>query len=125
MKKQFPDQVSNKWLKHHEVQKVLAACDYGILFRENSVTNQVASPTKFAEYLSAGLPVIISENLGDYTEFVLAEKCGMVVSENDEIILTQQTTEEKQRMIQLAIRHFTKQANRKNYETLLQFINKA
>ncbi len=123
MKKRFPEQVINKWLKHHEVQKVMAACDYGILYRENSVTNEVASPTKFAEYLSAGLPVIISENLGDYTNFVISHNCGMVVKETDEIILHQQTSAEKQRMIQLAVSTFTKQANSNQYQTLLQFIN--
>ena len=124
MKKRFPGQVASKWVKHHEVQKVLAACDYGILFRENSVTNQVASPTKFAEYLSAGLPVIISENLGDYSDFVKIKKCGMVISESDIITLKPITAAEKQQNIQLALDNFTKQANRKQYEILINFINK-
>jgi len=124
MKKSFPNQVASKWVKHNEVQRVLAACDYGILFRENSVTNQVASPTKFAEYLSAGLSVIISDNLGDYSDFTLAHKCGMVINEGDEINLTKINTSEKQRLITLAIDNFTKQANRKQYETLINFINK-
>lgn len=123
MKEQFPGQVINKWLKHHEVQKVMAACDYGILFRDNSVTNQVASPTKFAEYLSAGLPVIISENLGDYSDFVNANKCGMVIKEGDTIQLPPTSVIEKQRMIDLAIDNFTKVANKKQYETLLSHIN--
>jgi glycosyltransferase involved in cell wall biosynthesis len=123
MKKLFPGQVYNKWLKHHEVQKVLAACDYGILFRENSVTNQVASPTKFAEYLSVGLPVIISENLGDYTDFVRKEKSGMVIGPGDTITLSPVTAADKQRMIRLATDHFTKQANRSQYEILINYLN--
>lgn len=124
LKNQFPGQVSNKWLKHHEVQKVMAACDYGILFREQSVTNQVASPTKFAEYLSAGLPVIISDNLGDYSEFTRKNKCGMVVSHDDDLTLLKTTPSEKQRMIQLAVDNFTKQANKKQYEILNNSIHK-
>ncbi len=123
MKTRFPGQVTSKWVKHHEVQKVLAACDYGILFRENSVTNQVASPTKFAEYLSAGLPVIISENLGDYSDFTKTHHCGMVISAHDDINLVKTTAAEKQRMIQLAIDHFTKPSCKNEYEKLINFIN--
>ena len=70
MKTDHPGQVQSRWLKHHEVTGMLLACDIGILYREQSVTNKVASPTKFAEYLSAGLPVVISEGLGDYSRFV-------------------------------------------------------
>ncbi len=123
MKKKFPSQVKSKWVKHHEVQKVLAACDYGILFRENSVTNQVASPTKFAEYLSAGLPVIISENLGDYSDFTKRHNCGMVINANDAINPVKTPATEKQRMIQLAIDHFTKSACKNEYKQLINFIN--
>ncbi len=124
MKSRFSNQVSNQWVKHNDVQRVLAACDYGILFRENSVTNQVASPTKFAEYLSAGLPVIISENLGDYSEFVKVKKCGMVIQPGEQIKLMKQPIAEKQRMVQLAMDHFTKTACKQQYETLLKFISK-
>ncbi len=123
LKKQFPGQVFSKWVKHHEVQKVMAACDYGILFREQSVTNQVASPTKYAEYLSAGLPVIISDKLGDYSAFTKNNKCGMVVNFTDDITPLKTTLAEKQRMIQLAIDNFTKQANISQYEKLINSIN--
>ncbi len=41
----------------------LAAADYGLLLRDGSVVNRVASPVKFAEYLAAGVPVMISESL--------------------------------------------------------------
>jgi hypothetical protein len=41
--------------------------------------NNVASPTKFAEYMLAGLPTIISPGVGDYTEFVTEKKLGFVV----------------------------------------------
>lgn len=80
LKKQFPDKVKVKWVEHKEVNRYLYACDYGLLVREQSETNKVASPTKFAEYLACGLPVIISENLGDYSSFVKHYDCGMIVS---------------------------------------------
>ncbi len=123
MKRLYPLQVTSKWVKHHEVQEVLSACDYGILYREASITNQVASPTKFAEYLSAGLPVIISENLGDYSDFVLREKCGFVVGENDSIVLSKPSLEQKLSMSALAVSVFTKEANISHYQKLIDFLN--
>jgi hypothetical protein len=63
------ERVRVKWVDPEHVRENLIAADYGILYREESVTNKVASPVKFAEYLSCGLRVLVSENLGDYTEF--------------------------------------------------------
>lgn len=63
-----------------EINDYLNATDYGILFRENLPINNQASPTKFAEYILAGLKVIISEGVGDFSEFVQEHDCGQVVS---------------------------------------------
>lgn len=59
LKQRFPRQVIVKWVLHKKVPQYLKACDYGLLYREQSITNKVAAPTKFAEYLICGLPVII------------------------------------------------------------------
>lgn len=66
-----------------EVNKYLNAADYGILFRENTLLNNVASPTKFAEYMLCGLPVIISEGVGDYSDYIIKHNLGIVVKENE------------------------------------------
>lgn len=120
LKQQFPDQVSNKWVPHKEVQMILFSCDYGILIREESVTNRVASPTKFAEYLSAGLSVIISEGIGDYSEFVKKNNCGVVVQKQEPLILKPVSIEDKSRRVRLAEENFTKQSQRKNYLSLIE-----
>lgn len=57
----------------------LAAADVGLLLREDSPVNRVASPVKFAEYLAAGVPVIISEGVGDYSDLVAREQLGAVL----------------------------------------------
>jgi glycosyltransferase involved in cell wall biosynthesis len=43
-----------------DVPKMLAAADVGLLPRENVAMNRVASPTKLAEYLACGLPVVVT-----------------------------------------------------------------
>ena len=78
---EFPNQVQCLKLNPIDLPHYLIACDYGILIREKSVTNQVASPVKFAEYLACGLPVIISNELGDYSEFVKLNECGFILTE--------------------------------------------
>lgn len=119
MMDKHPGQVFNKWVKFNEVQDILLACDYGILVREQSVTNQVASPTKFAEYLSAGLPVLISENLGDYTNFVRVQSCGQIINESAEIKLTKPTFEQKLNALKLAENYFTKLSHIESYEQMI------
>lgn len=64
----------------NEVFEYLNAADMGVLLREYDPLNIVASPTKFAEYYLTGLPAIISENIGDYSELVQKENIGIVLS---------------------------------------------
>lgn len=64
---------------NEEVYKYLNAADYGLLFRDNVVMNNVASPSKFAEYVLCGLPVLISEGVGDYSVLCQDNDLGIVV----------------------------------------------
>src|SRR5690606_12687918 len=59
-----------------DVSQYLAAGDLGLLLRDDTVVNRVASPVKFGEYLAAGLPVIISEGVGDYSDAVRRHRLG-------------------------------------------------
>jgi glycosyltransferase involved in cell wall biosynthesis len=51
----------------------------GLLLRREDPVNQVASPTKFGEYLAAGLPVLLTEGIGDFSALVEKEGLGMIV----------------------------------------------
>jgi glycosyltransferase involved in cell wall biosynthesis len=44
-------------------------------------SKQASSPTKFSEYLAAGLPVIVNAGIGDLDEIVRGEGIGVVVPE--------------------------------------------
>jgi glycosyltransferase involved in cell wall biosynthesis len=76
------DKVTVVSVPRHEVPMYLCACDIGILLRKSSIVNRVASPTKFAEYLLCGLPVVITENVGDASDLVRRERIGIVVPES-------------------------------------------
>ena len=53
-----------KSARREDVFAYLRAADIGILLRRNNIINRVADPTKFAEYLNAGLAVFAS-GVGD------------------------------------------------------------
>jgi|ERR1700757_216272 len=113
LKAKFPKQVLIKWVEHKDVLTYLQCCDYGILIREQSETNRVASPTKFAEYLYAGLKVLISKNLGDFSSFVREHDCGYVVDENnvDNDLLKKVDADARKRCFDLANLFFKKESN--------------
>lgn len=62
-----------------EVGRVLAAADVGLLLRQDHPVNLVSSPTKFGEYMAAGVPVLATDAVGDFSEWVEREHIGMLV----------------------------------------------
>ena len=53
-----------KSFPQNEVANALTACDLGILIRKPTLVNRVANPVKIAEYMAAGLPIIIEKGVG-------------------------------------------------------------
>ena len=74
----------------HQVYDHLAAADCGFLVREPSLVNRVASPVKFAEYLSVGLPVLISEEIGDYSVQVKSNRLGILLPKEQDAAAVEQ-----------------------------------
>ena len=69
-------QVKRLFLPHYEVMSYLSAADFGILWRRDSVTNQVASPTKLSEYLACDLSVIAGINQA-VSKTITKKNCGI------------------------------------------------
>lgn len=80
LQNKFGKRVLNLYVEQSEVSSILKQADYGLLLRESSITNSVSSPTKFAEYLDAGLPVITNRNLAIH-DFVLRNNVGIVIED--------------------------------------------
>jgi len=117
---EMAERVILRWVSPQEVSQYLNMGDYGLLLREDSVTNQVASPTKFAEYLAAGLHVLISPDLGDFPGFVEKHQCGMVIQPGSFPEFNVATPEEMARMNTLALAHFSKSGYLQAYARLLK-----
>jgi glycosyltransferase involved in cell wall biosynthesis len=64
---------------HSEVPALLNASDIGFLLLRASPNIRTSSPVKFAEYLNCGLPVVITPEVGDYSEFVRQNGVGRVL----------------------------------------------
>ncbi len=82
----YEGQVKRLWVDPKLVSEILKLGHFGILLRSKSITNKVASPTKFAEYLAAGLRVIISDEIGDYSKTVQEHDLGVVLENLDQKI---------------------------------------
>lgn len=63
------------------IPKALNAINVGLLFYRAGVSRVACSPTRFAEYLSAGIPCLISAGVGDTQEIVEREGVGIVLSD--------------------------------------------
>ena len=117
----YRNRIIHSWVRPDEVRPILMGCDYGILLRKNIVTNEVASPVKFAEYLAAGLSILISEKIGDVSEFVERHHCGHVFCSGHFPVcsLSRISIEQKRHYWELAVKHFSKGAYKENYAKLI------
>jgi glycosyltransferase involved in cell wall biosynthesis len=112
------------WVKPHEVQAVLNACDHALLIREDTITNRVASPTKFAEYLACGLPVIISAHIGDFSETVRKQGLGTVYNDDRNLPMLERPLDgERRRLRELAMAAFAKTAHNDSYRRVLDVLS--
>lgn len=109
-------------VRYAEVPKYLNAGDAALLFRVQNEYSKTSSPVKFPEYLSAGLYTLTLTGIGDATSFVDTHKAGMVLENTGERTIEQgaerlarlrdsiRSTEEKLRISNLAVSHFSQEA---------------
>lgn len=63
------------------VPSYLSACDAGLAFIKPCFSKLASSPTKYAEYLGCGLPLIINQGVGDSDKLITHEKVGVLVGD--------------------------------------------
>ena len=64
-----------------EVPRYLRAADIAISFIKPCYSKQSSSPTKIAEYLASGLPVVCNAGVGDLDKLIEENRVGALVSE--------------------------------------------
>jgi glycosyltransferase involved in cell wall biosynthesis len=67
-----------------EISKYLSAADAAISFIKPCYSKLSSSPTKIAEYLISGVPVISNRGVGDVAELIEENKVGAVLANFDE-----------------------------------------
>ncbi|MEQ9231251.1 MAG: hypothetical protein RIF46_11265 [Cyclobacteriaceae bacterium] len=105
-KQRFGKRIFQTWVNPKEVASYVSLCDFGFLSREESVTNRVASPVKFAEFICSGLKVLISSSIGDYSEMVAKHDLGLIIGAQTKE-LSRPTVEDRQRIIAFGRAHLS------------------
>ncbi len=70
-----------KKVPHPEIPKYLSAADIALSFIKPCFSKLSSSPTKIAEYLASGLPIITNRGVGDVAEQIEMDKTGAVVED--------------------------------------------
>ena len=68
------------WARHDEMPAYLSAADAAVAFIRPSLSKQSSSPTKYAEYLSCGLPFAATAGVGDIDRLLSGSDAGVLVA---------------------------------------------
>lgn len=71
--------IINIFVPYEDVPKYLSASDIGIINRENDIVNNVASPIKFSEYITTGLPVIANNSVDSINQIIKKSNYGSIL----------------------------------------------
>lgn len=63
----------------------ISKASMGIIFRDNNIVNRCASPFKIIDYIKAQLPIVMSKDIGDYSEVFKDSKFVHLVSSNNNL----------------------------------------
>jgi glycosyltransferase involved in cell wall biosynthesis len=75
-----------------DVPSYLSAADAGLALIKPCFSKQASSPTKYAEYLACGLPLIINAGIGDSDTLITEHDVGALVRQFDEADYAQAAT---------------------------------
>jgi glycosyltransferase involved in cell wall biosynthesis len=76
-----------------DVPKYLKASDIAVSFIRACYSKLSSSPTKIAEYLAAGLPVVTNAGIGDVDEVIEGDRVGVVLRDFDDESFTRALAE--------------------------------
>lgn len=71
-----------KYVDQSNLAEELKDCKFGFMLRENTVVNNVATPTKLSTYLSNGILPIVSDCIKDYEVFMNNQRFFILVDDD-------------------------------------------
>ncbi|MCK4462986.1 MAG: glycosyltransferase family 4 protein [Candidatus Omnitrophica bacterium] len=69
---------------YESVGSVLKGCTASIFFIKDTFSKKASLPTKFAESLAAGLPIVTNKGIGDLDDLILRYGIGVIVEDFNE-----------------------------------------
>ena len=75
----FDDRLIHLSLDRKDVPKYLNCADIGFMLRDSRDLNKAASPVKFPEYLACNLKVVASPGIGDVSDCIIKNDCGILI----------------------------------------------
>lgn len=119
-------------LEHSQMPTIISNASYGIAICRTDCPQVLKGvmPTKIAEFLAVGRPVIISQGMGDLDELISKSRTGLIVREdmkwNDLVYSAIELLEDKDisyRCRKLAEEHFSMSRAIKKYEVIYKKIH--
>jgi len=112
--------------KHDEIPKFLSASDVAFATIRPAPSRHFCSAIKVGEYYANGLPVIITDGVGDDSDIILNEKVGVIVDERFQVklsllkhVLEVNGDRKENRMVKAAKIHRSVSILEKSYRTLI------
>jgi len=65
--------------EHKEIPEYINLADAGLMFIKPCFSKKASSPTKFAEYLACGVPVVLNSGIGDCDRIITEYNVGILV----------------------------------------------
>lgn len=110
----FADKIIIKSSERIDLPRLLSICDASIFFIKPFFSKKASSPTKQAELLGMGIPLICNSNVGDTKEILEKEHVGLVVCDFNKAAyqnivdsLSDITKIDKEHLRNVAIKHFS------------------
>lgn len=101
-----------------DMEIFLSQMEYGFLFRDSISVNKVSSPIKFAEYLSCGVKLIMTDAIPHYKDIIQQNNIGIVV--NDSNSSFNKLNIEVNKIISIYHKYFNKNILIKNYTNFIK-----
>jgi glycosyltransferase involved in cell wall biosynthesis len=119
---------------HERMPDLVRLMDLGVFFIQPSFSARAAVPTKLAEFLATGVPVVVSDRIGDASELIRSSRTGLVLEQLDaaalagsipQVIELLGDSDVRRRCREVAERHFDVDAGVAAYSALYRALRPA